>query len=62
MTQSMETVPSRLERLGKVAKQDKHLQFNNLLKIKDSDPFDSDSIRNNLLKIKDSDPFDSCII
>jgi RNA-directed DNA polymerase len=31
MTQSMETVPSRLERLGKVAKQDKYLQFNNLL-------------------------------
>ena len=31
MTQSMEIVPSRLERLGKVAKEDKHLQFNNLL-------------------------------
>ena len=27
----MEIVPSRLERLGKVARQDKHLQFNNLL-------------------------------
>lgn len=31
MTQSMETAPSRLDRLGKVAKQDKNLKFNNLL-------------------------------
>ncbi|MCS6225206.1 hypothetical protein G3494_23220 [Shewanella baltica] len=31
MTQIMEAAPSRLEILGKVAKQDKHLQFNSLL-------------------------------
>ena len=31
MTQSVEIVPSRLERLGKVARQDKNLKFNNLL-------------------------------
>ncbi len=31
MTQSMENLVSGLERLGKVAKQDKHLKFNNLM-------------------------------
>jgi RNA-directed DNA polymerase len=31
VTQSMENLVSGLERLGKVAKQDKHLQFNNLM-------------------------------
>jgi RNA-directed DNA polymerase len=31
VTQSMENLVSGLERLGEVAKQDKHLQFNNLM-------------------------------
>ncbi|MCL1127837.1 hypothetical protein [Shewanella surugensis] len=31
MTQSMDIVPSRLERLGRAAKLDKQLKFNNLL-------------------------------